>query len=63
LPSPGRVRLRLTARGDNKATLQQAIDDNVEELSKLIGDIIVGYDEDETIEVIIGKKLTKKIKL
>ena len=62
LPSPGRVRLRLTARGDNKATLQQAIDDNVEELSKLIGDIIVGYDEDETIEVIIGKKLTKKNK-
>jgi nicotinamide-nucleotide amidase len=62
LPSPGRVRLRLTARGDNKATLQQAIDDNVEELSKLIGDIIVGYDEDETIEVIIAKKLTQKNK-
>lgn len=62
LPSPGRVRLRLTARGDNKATLQQAIDDNVEELSKLIGDIIVGYDEDETVEVIIAKKLTQKNK-
>ncbi len=62
LPSPGRVRLRLTARGDNKATLQQAIDDNVEELSKLIGDIIVGYDENETIEVIIAKKLTQKNK-
>jgi len=59
LPAPGRVRLRLTARGNNKETLQKAIDENVQSLSKIIADIIVGYDEDETIEVVLGRQLTK----
>lgn len=59
LPSPGRVRLRLTARGNDKSILQNAIDENVEKLSQIIADIIVGYDDDETIEVVLGKKLTK----
>lgn len=57
LPSPGRVRLRLTARGENEAVLQKAIEENVKSLSKIIGDIIVGFDEDETIEVVIGRLL------
>jgi len=59
LPAPGRVRLRLTARGTDKNVLQNAIDENVISLAKLIGDIIVGYDEDETIEVVLGRQLTK----
>ncbi|WP_298115212.1 competence/damage-inducible protein A [Flavobacterium sp.] len=59
LPAPGRVRLRLTARGTNKELLQNAIDENVQSLSKIIADIIVGYDEDETIEVVLGRQLTK----
>lgn len=59
LPAPGRVRLRLTARGTNEELLQNAIDENVQSLSKIISDIIVGYDEDETIEVVLGKQLTK----
>jgi nicotinamide-nucleotide amidase len=58
LPAPGRVRLRLTARGTNKDLLQNAIDENVTSLAKLIGDIIVGFDEDETIEVVLGRQLT-----
>lgn len=60
LPSPGRVRLRLTARGTDKNGLETAIEDLVLKLDVLIGDIIVGYGDDETIEVMIGRLLTKK---
>ena len=60
LPSPGKVRLRLTARGENEAILSQAILKEVEKLDPLIGNIIVGYDEEETIEVIVGREFVKK---
>ncbi len=60
LPNPGRVRLRLTARGENKEILEKAIQENVQSLTKIIGDIIVGFDEDETIEFIIGRLLTQQ---
>jgi nicotinamide-nucleotide amidase len=60
LPSPGRVRLRLSARGIDKELLEQKITENVLLLTKLIGDIIVGYEEDETIEVMLGRLLTSK---
>lgn len=60
LPSPGRVRLRLTARGENKEILEKAIQENVVSLTKIIGDIIVGFDEDETIEVIVGRLLRQQ---
>ena len=60
LPSPGRVRLRLSARGTNKELLEKAIAENVQSLTKIIGDIIVGFDEDETIEVVLGRLLTKQ---
>jgi nicotinamide-nucleotide amidase len=60
LPSPGRVRLRLTARGENEEVLQKAIQENIQSLTTIIGDIIVGFDEDETIEVIIGRLLLEQ---
>lgn len=60
LPSPGKVRLRLSARGTNKELLQQAISDNVTTLSKIIGDSIVGFDDDESLEIVIGQLLTKQ---
>jgi nicotinamide-nucleotide amidase len=60
LPNPGRVRLRLTARGENKEILEKAIAENVQSLTKIIGDIIVGFDEDETIEVIVGRLLQQQ---
>ncbi|MEO5775253.1 MAG: CinA family nicotinamide mononucleotide deamidase-related protein [Flavobacterium sp.] len=60
LPSYGRLRLRLTARGENQETLKNAIEENVQTLSKIIGDIIVGFDEDETIEVVIGRLLKQQ---
>jgi len=62
LPAPGRVRLRLTARGTDKEILEKAIDTNVTSLAKIIGDIIVGFDEDETIEVVLGRLLTQQNK-
>lgn len=60
LPAPGRVRLRLTARGTEREILEKAIIENVTSLAKIIGDIIVGFDEDETIEVVLGRLLTQK---
>jgi nicotinamide-nucleotide amidase len=60
LPAPGRVRLRLSARGTDKEILEKAIEENVNSLTKIIGDIIVGFDDSETIEVVIGKLLAQK---
>lgn len=57
LPSPGRVRLRLTARGNDEMQLKEAIQQEVSKLDALIGDCIVGYDETESIEVVVGEKL------
>ena len=60
LPSPGKVRLRLTARGINEELLKNEIKCQVEKLDFLIHDIIVGYNEDEPIEVVLGRLLTEK---
>ena len=60
LPSYGKVRLRLTAKGNNKKQLEQIISLEVEKLTKLIPDIIVGFDEGETIENVIGALLSNK---
>nr|WP_314867109.1 competence/damage-inducible protein A [uncultured Flavobacterium sp.] len=60
LPSPGRVRLRLTARGENKQQLEEAIAVNVKSLDAIIHDIIVGFEEEDTIEVVLGRILKEK---
>jgi len=60
LPAPGKVRLRLSARGTNEQLLRDRIEAETAELKEIIGDIIVGYDEGETIEVVLGKLLAKK---
>ncbi|MFV8393725.1 CinA family nicotinamide mononucleotide deamidase-related protein [Flavobacterium sp. LB2P6] len=62
LPAPGRVRLRLSARGTDKEKLEAALEENVNSLDAVIHDIIVGFDDDETLEVVIGKMLTKQNK-
>lgn len=62
LPAPGRVRLRLTARGIDKSFLETELDNQLAQLSSLIGDIIVGYDEEETLEVVVGRLLMQKNK-
>lgn len=62
LPSPGRVRLRLTARGIDEGFLKESIEEEILKLKGLIGDIIVGYDEDESIETVVGRLLAKQQK-
>jgi nicotinamide-nucleotide amidase len=62
LPAPGRVRLRLSARGTDKKLLEKAIEENVISLAKIIGDIIVGFDDDETLETVVGRLLKQQNK-
>ncbi|AXG72736.1 nicotinamide-nucleotide amidohydrolase family protein [Flavobacterium arcticum] len=62
LPSPGRVRLRLSARGLDEVILRDGIVAETEKLKTLIDDIIVGYEEDETLEVVVGKLLMQQQK-
>jgi nicotinamide-nucleotide amidase len=62
LPAPGRVRLRLSARGTDKGLLEKAIEENVISLTEIIGDIIVGFEDDETLEAVVGKILTQQNK-
>jgi nicotinamide-nucleotide amidase len=59
LPSYGKLRLRLTAKGWNKEELRLQIMDQVAKLSSIISDIIVGYDASETIEIGLGELLRK----
>ncbi|NNM19414.1 MAG: competence/damage-inducible protein A [Croceitalea sp.] len=60
LPSLGRVRLRLTAKGTDKNFLQIAVNEEAKKLYPLIGEIIYGEEEDESIEALIAKLLTQK---
>ena len=61
LPNLRKVRLRLTGKGDSKESLEKDMNDQIEKLHAIIGDIIYGTeDNDDTIEVIIGRLLNKK---
>lgn len=60
LPSPGKVRLRLSARGAVKELLESTLESSIASLRQIIGDIIVGFDEGETIEVMLGRLLTQQ---
>jgi len=62
LPAFGSVRLRLSARGTDKKMLENALDENIKALDVIIHDIIVGFDEEETIEFVVGKMLAKQKK-
>ena len=62
LPSPGKVRLRLSARGTDKTKLENALEKYVSSLDAIIHDIIVGFEEEDTIEVVLGKLLTQQNK-
>jgi nicotinamide-nucleotide amidase len=62
LPSSGKVRLRISARGTNKELLEIALKEYVISLDAIINDIIVGYDEEETIEFVVGEILKKECK-
>lgn len=56
LPEAGKVRLRLSAHGDDKLLLQQQMDEQLAKLVPLIDTYIYGYD-DETFASVVGKLL------
>lgn len=62
LPSFGKVRLRLSAKGDNKELLEKDLNDKVAEVYQLIPEIITGLDDDSSLEKIVGDLLKKNNK-
>lgn len=59
LPSLGRVRLRLSAKATDRGMVEIEIQKQVELLLPQIQDIFVGFEEDESIEALIGKQLSE----
>jgi len=59
LPSFGKVRLRLSAKGENKVTLENELNEKVNEIYTLIPEIITGIDNDASLEYNIGQLLNK----
>jgi nicotinamide-nucleotide amidase len=59
LPSLGRVRLRLSAKANDKEMVVAEMEKQIETLLPQIQDIFVGFEEDHSLEAIIGKKLTE----
>jgi len=59
LPSLGRVRLRLSAKGNNKSIIEAEMQKQTDLLLPQIEDIFVGFEQDVSIEAVIGKYLTR----
>jgi len=59
LPNLGRVRLRLSSTGFDEAVITAGVDAQVNALLPLINDIFVGFEEQSSIEQIIGNQLNK----
>ena len=59
LPNLGRVRLRLSSKGFDKALVYESINTEIEKLVPQISDVFVGFEEDSSIEQIIGNQLMK----
>ncbi|MEE2770753.1 MAG: nicotinamide-nucleotide amidohydrolase family protein, partial [Bacteroidota bacterium] len=57
LPNLGRVRLRLSAKGKDREVLEKAIEQEVQKLHGIIGNIIYGYEEENALEETIGRVL------
>ncbi len=60
LPNLGKVRLRLSAKGKDKQILLDAIELEIEKLQPLIGDILYGTEDEETLEERVAKLFTAK---
>ncbi len=59
LPSYGRLRLRLTAKGINRIQLEDTLSHQIQQLQKIIGDIIVGLEESDSLEISINQLMRK----
>ncbi|TXD46452.1 competence/damage-inducible protein A [Polaribacter sp. IC073] len=59
LPSFGKVRLRLSAKGENREILEKALNEKVKAIYQLIPEIITGLDDDSSLERSVGELLKK----
>ena len=57
LPNLGRVRLRLSAKVDDKKVLENTMDSLIDQLYIILDKIIIGFESSNPIEKEIGKKL------
>ncbi|WP_375241316.1 competence/damage-inducible protein A [Polaribacter sp.] len=62
LPSFGKVRLRLSAKGTDRELLEKELTSKVDEVYKLIPEFITGLDDDNSLEKRVGELLTKNKK-
>jgi len=60
LPSLGRVRLRLSSSGKNKAQVIQGVEQQIDLLLPMVEEIFVGFEEEGALEETIGKLLTQR---
>ena len=60
LPNLGRVRLRLSSKGPDKSIVSQSIQTQLDLLLPQISDIFVGFEDENSIEQIIGNQLVKR---
>lgn len=60
LPSLGRVRLRLSSSGTHEETLKIGVDTQMNALQVLLGDIVVGYEDEASIQERIGELLQER---
>ena len=62
LPNLGRVRLRISCKGNDKKKLEDQLDFYISELYNILGKIIIGFESVNSIELEIGKILAKSNK-
>ncbi len=60
LPNLGSVKLRLSAKGEDKEELSNAVALALKKLYSIIGDVIYGEEDGDTIESSVAKLLTNK---
>ncbi len=59
LPSPGIIRLRLGATGEDRSAIEKVIEQQVETLKQIVSKYIYGYD-DEKLEEVVGRMLLER---
>lgn len=60
LPSLGRVRLRLSAKGPDFHTIKTQVDELMTALSDMLSDVAVGYEDETSIDRRIGQLLVER---
>jgi len=62
LPNLGKVRLRLSAKGHDKQEIEHKMESQIKKLLPIIEDVFVSFEEEDSIQTIIGKKLVESYK-